>query len=61
MMRVGVLASGSGSNFQALVDALNVPGTPAEVVVLICNVPTAKALERARAGIEARRRVEARN
>lgn len=49
MMRVGVLASGSGSNFQALVDALNVPGTPAEVVVLICNVPTAKALERARA------------
>ncbi|GMU60704.1 MAG: phosphoribosylglycinamide formyltransferase [Myxococcaceae bacterium] len=48
-MRVGVLASGSGSNFQALVDALNVPGTPAEVVVLICNVPTAKALERARA------------
>lgn len=49
MMRVGVLASGSGSNFQALVDALNVPGSPAEVAVLVCNVADARVLERARA------------
>jgi phosphoribosylglycinamide formyltransferase-1 len=49
MMRVGVLASGSGSNFQALVDALNVEGSPARVVVLLCNVPGARALERAQA------------
>lgn len=49
MMRVGVLASGSGSNFQALVDALNVPGSPAEVTVLVCNVAEAKVLDRARA------------
>lgn len=54
MMRVGVLASGSGSNFQALVEALNVPGSPARVEVLVCNVPGAKALERAaKAGVEA--------
>lgn len=49
MMRVGVLASGSGSNFQALVDALNVPGSPAEVTVLVCNVAEARVLDRARA------------
>ncbi len=48
-MRVGVLASGSGSNFQALVEALNVEGSPARVEVLICNVPGAKVLSRAAA------------
>lgn len=47
MMRVGVLASGSGSNFQALVDGLNVPDSPARVVVVVCNVPGARVLERA--------------
>ncbi|MBL8922495.1 MAG: phosphoribosylglycinamide formyltransferase [Myxococcaceae bacterium] len=53
-MRVGVLASGSGSNFQALVDALHVEGSPARVLCLICNVPGAKVLDRARqAGVEA--------
>lgn len=53
MMRVAVLASGSGSNFQALVDALNVADGPARVELLVCNVPGAKVLERAaRAGVE---------
>jgi phosphoribosylglycinamide formyltransferase-1 len=53
MIRVGVLASGSGSNFQALVDALHVAGSPARVEVLVCNVPGAKVLDRAaRAGVE---------
>ena len=53
MMRVAVLASGSGSNFQALVDALNVPGSPARVELLLCNVPGATCLERAqKAGVE---------
>lgn len=47
MMRVAVLASGSGSNFQALVDALNVAGSPARVELLVCNVPGAGALGRA--------------
>lgn len=52
MMRVGVLASGSGSNFQALVDQLNVEGSDARVVVLGCNVPGARVIERAqRAGV----------
>ena len=46
-MRVGVLASGDGSNFQALVEGLQGTGE-AEVVGLICNVPGARVLERAR-------------
>ena len=48
MIRVGVLASGNGSNFQALVDNLNVDGSPARVVSLISNVETAKVIDRAR-------------
>lgn len=51
-MRVGVLASGSGSNFQALVDALHVEGSPARVTCLVCNVPGAKVIDRAvKAGV----------
>ena len=54
MIRVGVLASGSGSNFSALVEALNVPASPARVEALVCNVPGAKVLDRAAAaGIDA--------
>ena len=50
---MGVLASGSGSNFQSLVDALNVAGSPARVELLVCNVPGARVIERARAaGVE---------
>ncbi len=46
--RVAVLASGSGSNFQALIDA-QVP-----IAVLVCNVPGVKCLDRAKAaGIDA--------
>ncbi|PZR07036.1 MAG: phosphoribosylglycinamide formyltransferase [Archangium gephyra] len=53
MMRVAVLASGSGSNFQALVDAINVAGSAARVELLVCNVPGAKVIERAQqAGVE---------
>jgi phosphoribosylglycinamide formyltransferase-1 len=47
-MRVGVLASGDGSNFQALAEALEAT-SEARVVALISNVATARALERARA------------
>ena len=43
--RVAVLASGSGSNFQALVEALSL--TPHRVVLLICDKPGAFCLERA--------------
>lgn len=46
--RVGVLASGSGTNFAALVAALHAePAGPARVVRLLCNVPGAGVLERA--------------
>ena len=46
-MRVAVLVSGSGSNLQALLDALR-PGGPARVVHVISSRPGAGALERAR-------------
>lgn len=49
MIRVGVLASGSGSNFQALTERLNVPGSAVKVELLLCNVAGAKCLERAAA------------
>lgn len=50
--RLGVLVSGSGSNLQVLIDACRADDFPAEVAVVVCNVPGAYALERAgRAGI----------
>lgn len=51
--RVGVLVSGSGSNLQALLDASRAPDSPAEIALVVSNVPSAFALERARqAGVE---------
>jgi phosphoribosylglycinamide formyltransferase 1 len=53
-LRVGVLASGRGSNLQALLDASAQPDYPAEVVVVISDRERAAALDRARAaGVEA--------
>jgi phosphoribosylglycinamide formyltransferase 1 len=53
-LRVGVLASGRGSNLQAILDACARPDFPARVVVVISDRERAAALERARgAGIEA--------
>jgi formyltetrahydrofolate-dependent phosphoribosylglycinamide formyltransferase len=43
---VGVLASGSGSNLQALLDACR-PPAPAEIGLVACNVRGAGAVERA--------------
>ena len=52
-MRVGVLASGYGSNLQALLDAA-AAGAPYEVAVVIANIADAPALDRARrAGVPA--------
>ena len=48
-MRLGVLASGSGSNLQAILDGCASGKIPAQVAVVVCNVPGARALERARA------------
>ena len=47
-IRVGVLASGRGTDFQSLVDARDRGELGADLAVLICNVPGAAVLERAR-------------
>ena len=53
-LRVGVLASGRGSNLQALLDATRGPDFPARVVIAISDRERAQALERAAAaGVEA--------
>jgi phosphoribosylglycinamide formyltransferase-1 len=46
LLRVGVLASGGGTNFQALLDGVH--GREAKVVALATDKPDAPALERAR-------------
>ena len=48
-LRIGVLASGRGSNLQAILDQCQAGLLPAEVVVVISDKPAAYALERARA------------
>lgn len=53
-LRLGVLISGRGSNLQALLDACAAPDYPAEVALVIANVPEAPGLEHAdRAGVPA--------
>jgi phosphoribosylglycinamide formyltransferase 1 len=46
-MRVGVLASGEGTNLQALLDTVH--GREAEIVAVASDQPAARALDRARA------------
>ncbi|HEV2440142.1 MAG TPA: phosphoribosylglycinamide formyltransferase [bacterium] len=48
-LRVGVLVSGAGTVLQALIDACRSGEAPADIAVVISNVPGAFALERARA------------
>ena len=45
--RVGVLVSGRGSNLQALLDAAADPWYPADIAVVVSNVPGAHGLTRA--------------
>ena len=47
-LRLGVLASGGGTNLQAIIDACEQGRIPARVVVVISNNSRAGALERAR-------------
>lgn len=47
--KVGVLVSGRGSNLQALLDAARYPSFPAEIGLVISNIPGVYALERAMA------------
>lgn len=52
MMRCAVLASGRGSDFQAVIDAVKRGACPVELVRLITDNPAAPAIERAeRAGV----------
>lgn len=48
LFRVGVLASGTGTNLQAIIDAVERGDLPVTVAVVISNRPKAMALERAR-------------
>ncbi len=48
MIRIAVLASGSGTNLQALLDACSEGRIPGRVEAVVCNVPGAGALDRAR-------------
>jgi len=51
---LGVLVSGSGTNLQAILDAIRGQRLDARVAVVVSNVAGARALERAReAGVEA--------
>ncbi|MHB8164817.1 MAG: phosphoribosylglycinamide formyltransferase [Methanoregula sp.] len=55
MKRIAVVASGRGSNFQAVIDAIREGNVPAECVALITDNPKAFAIERAqKAGIPCR-------
>lgn len=50
--KVGVLVSGRGSNLQALLDAAADPAFPAEIALVVSNIPGVYALERAaKAGV----------
>lgn len=46
-LRLGVLASGRGSNLQALIDAIEAKTLDATIAVVVSNKPDAMALERA--------------
>ncbi len=48
MIRLGVLASGGGTNLQAILDACAAGRIAAQVAVVVSNVPGAGALDRAR-------------
>jgi phosphoribosylglycinamide formyltransferase-1 len=53
-IRIGVLASGGGTNLQSIIDSCEREEIDGEVVVVISNVPEASALERAsKHGIDA--------
>lgn len=47
-LKLAVLASGSGTNFQAMVDAVRRGALDADIRLVICNRPGAKVIERAK-------------
>lgn len=55
-LKLAVLASGSGTNFQAMVDAVRRGALDADIRLVICNRPGAKVIERAKAARDHLRR-----
>ncbi len=54
MFRIAVFASGQGTNFQAIVDAVQEGKLDVSIELLVCDKPAAPVVERAkRAGVEA--------
>jgi phosphoribosylglycinamide formyltransferase 1 len=49
MMKVAVFASGSGSNFQAIIDRVQAGELSVKLELLVCDRPGARAIERAEA------------
>lgn len=47
MSRIAIFASGSGSNFQALVDAVEAGKLDVQLSLLVCDQPSARVVERA--------------
>ncbi|OLN22971.1 phosphoribosylglycinamide formyltransferase [Domibacillus antri] len=47
MTKIALFASGSGSNVQAIAEAVEAGTVPAEIVLLVCDKPDAYVLERA--------------
>lgn len=47
MMKIAVFASGSGSNFQAILNEVKSGNLEAEIALLVCDKPGAKVIERA--------------
>ncbi|UCE70849.1 MAG: phosphoribosylglycinamide formyltransferase, partial [Nitrospiraceae bacterium] len=48
MLKIGVLASGRGSNFQSILDRIESGFIKAEIAILITDKPDAYAIERAK-------------
>ena len=48
MKKIAVFASGSGSNFQSILDSIKDGSLQAEIVLLVCDQPTAYVIERAK-------------
>jgi len=47
-VRIGVISSGRGSNFQSIAEAIGRGEIEADIAILVCNVPGAGAIERAK-------------
>ncbi|CAM3883123.1 phosphoribosylglycinamide formyltransferase [Lederbergia lenta] len=54
MKKIAIFASGTGSNFQAIIDAIAAKQLQAEVALLVCDKPMAGAIDKAKlAGVPA--------